>query len=262
MSGNWRDAAQMFFDERASALSGKPTLSGLSYISGRDARLWSDAAMYEDLISSILQQLAATKTSKLLEVGSASGFLAWGLAPRVTEYVGVDVAAKAVRLGNRLGLANAEFRVADGASLPFPESSFDAVVCYDVFTNFPSFDPGAKIIAEMVRVLRPGGRALVGSIPDALCKEAFEERVKGVSADLDQRYGPLSPATNARLGMLARLRRVMTNVSPGISCYYFRREDFAELGERLGADVSYCDLHPLNPYYGLRFNALFNKPKA
>jgi len=262
MSEQWRDAARMFFDDRASTHSGTITLAELSHISGRDARLWADAVMYEDLIASILQQVGANETSSLLEVGSASGFLAWGLAPRVARYVGVDVAAEAVRLGRRLELVNAEFKVADGTSLPFQDSSFDAVVCYDVFTNFPSFEPGAKIIAEMIRVLRPGGKALVGSIPDSSFKEAFEERVGAVSAELNERYGPPEVTRDSKPGILARLKRALTNVTPGISCYYFRRDDFVDIGTRLCVVTDICDIHSRNPYHGLRFNAVFRKPKT
>jgi len=262
MSEHWRDAARLFFDERASsARTGSITLAELSYISGRDARLWADPKMYEDLISSILQQLSAEESTSLLEVGSASGFLAWGLAPRVARYVGVDVAAEAVRLGNHLGLANAEFRVADGTNLPFHDSSFNAVVCYDVFTNFPSFETGAKIIAEMIRVLQPGGRALVGSIPDSACKEAFEEKVKQVSAELEERCGPPLAARASQPSFFARMKRALTRVTPGISCYYFSREDFLDVGARLGVVTDICGIHSRNPYHGLRFNVLFSKPK-
>ncbi len=262
MSQHWRDAARLFFDERASsAHRGNVTLAELSFISGRDARLWADPMMYEDLISSILQQVGANESTSLLEVGSASGFLAWGLAPRVARYVGVDVAAEAVRLGSHLRLANAEFKVADGTNLPFHESSFNAVVCYDVFTNFPSFEIGAQIIAEMIRVLQPGGRALVGSIPDSACKEAFEEKVKQVSVELEERCGPPLTARAAQPGFFARMKRALNRVTPGISCYYFSREDFLDVGTRLGVVTEVCDIHSRNPYHGLRFNVVFSKPK-
>lgn len=264
MSNEWRDAARLFFNERASTYSGNVTLAELSYISGRDARLWADSAMYEDLISSILQQVCATHASSLLEVGSASGFLAWGLAPRVERYTGVDVAAKAIQLGGSLRLANAEFKVADGEKLPFADASFDAVICYDVFTNFPSFEPGAKIIEEMIRVLRPGGHALVGSIPDTSCKESFEKRVNEVSLELEGRCGPPVLRAHSQPNIFARLRQVFTKakVVPSISCYYFRREDFMEIGERLGVITKICDIHPMNPYFGLRFNTVFSKPES
>jgi ubiquinone/menaquinone biosynthesis C-methylase UbiE len=262
MSEQWRKAARMFFDERAGAYTGNITLAELSYISGRDARLWADALMYEDLITSVLQQLGATEGTDLLEVGSASGFLAWGLAPRLAKYVGVDVAGDAVRLANQLKILNAEFRVADGENLPFQNSSFDAVVCYDVFTNFPNLEVGEKIIAEMIRVSRPGGRILVGSIPDAACKKAFEKKVGEVSSELDGRCGPAVKGKNRQLSLYSRLKRALTKVTPEISCYYFRRQDFIEIGARLGVVTDICDIHSRNPYHGLRFNALYSKPKG
>ncbi|HUC51085.1 MAG TPA: methyltransferase domain-containing protein, partial [Xanthobacteraceae bacterium] len=50
----------------------------------------------------------------------------------------------------------AEFKEGDATELPFPENSFDAVVCGYGIMHVP--DP-EKAMQEMLRVLRPGGRA-------------------------------------------------------------------------------------------------------
>ncbi|HEY8491941.1 MAG TPA: class I SAM-dependent methyltransferase [Dehalococcoidia bacterium] len=52
--------------------------------------------------------------------------------------------------------------VADGAELPFPDASFDHVVCAETLEHVP--DPGA-VVDEIVRVLKPGGTAGF-SVPD------------------------------------------------------------------------------------------------
>jgi SAM-dependent methyltransferase len=48
----------------------------------------------------------------------------------------------------------AQFRLADAQALPFPDNSFDAAAMALVITFIP--DP-AKAVAEMARVVRPGG---------------------------------------------------------------------------------------------------------
>ena len=261
MSHVWRRAARQFFDDRANAQMGKTSLESLSYISGRDFRVWEDKKMYDDLISSIIEQSGSSKKTTLLEVGCASGFLAFGLAPKVCKYVGIDVSSKAVRNGKNLNLSNAEFRKADGLNLPFPDNSFEAVICYDVFTNFPKFEDGEKIIEEMVRVLKPNGRALVGSIPDFTKKTTFEEKVLEVSKNLDKKYGPASKVNQNNLSLFSRIINLVSRVEPNISCYYFNKRDFSKLAEKLEVSLKIFDIHSLNPYRGLRFNAVYMKKK-
>jgi len=46
----------------------------------------------------------------------------------------------------------------DGAALPFPDRVFDAVVCAELLEHV--YDP-QRVLAEVARVLRPGGRLLI-----------------------------------------------------------------------------------------------------
>ena len=252
----WRDSLELFFSRRAAAVSSRPTLEDLCHISGREPRLWTQPELVDDLAASIVAQLGADAESSMLEVGCASGFIARAVAPRVKRYVGVDLSAEALEVARRLGLGNAEFRQSDGARLPFAEATFDTAFCYDVFTNFPRFSDGTGMIAEMVRVARPGGRVLVGSIPDAARQVEYERRVAQVTSELEQRFGaaparPEDPRADPRTG-----------VTPGIVCYYFRREDFVALAARLGVQAQLADIHELNPYRGYRFNVIYRKPPA
>jgi SAM-dependent methyltransferase len=45
----------------------------------------------------------------------------------------------------------------DGAALPFPDRSFDTVVCFTMLHHVPSPAKQDKLFAETARVLRPGG---------------------------------------------------------------------------------------------------------
>ena len=58
MTTNWRTALHAFFEERSrEILSLPPSDERLCYVSGREPRLWSDPALYADLIESIRGQL-------------------------------------------------------------------------------------------------------------------------------------------------------------------------------------------------------------
>jgi SAM-dependent methyltransferase len=258
----WKASLQVFFGDRAAELESEVSYEDLCYVSGREPRLWSEPGIYDDMIASIVELTSVSDDSFLLEVGCAAGFIARGLAPKVGRYVGIDLAPSALDVARRLKIRNASFRRADGGRLPFRNGSFDAALCYDVLTNFPRFSDAAPIVEDMIRVVRPGGRVLVGSIPDTSVQAQFEQRVKEVMADLDARRGPITtrPASVGKPTLLARLRRKLISAPPQILCYYFQREDFVALGAKLGCETRVCDIHSLNPYAGYRFNVVYTVP--
>ncbi|TAK30225.1 MAG: class I SAM-dependent methyltransferase [Chloroflexota bacterium] len=80
---------------------------------------------------------------------------------RRLELVGIDISARAVQHGRVLarGLnTRSQLLVGDCQALPFEGASFDGVFSLDVLAHLP--DPGQGI-AEIARVLRPGGLAAV-----------------------------------------------------------------------------------------------------
>ena len=99
------------------------------------------------------------------DVGSGTGFMAAGLAPLVAKVYAVDGSAAMLEVGrqnvggqNLGGLSNVEQRLANGATLPFDDASLDAVFANMSLHHCP--DPNAAV-AEMVRVLKPGGRLVI-----------------------------------------------------------------------------------------------------
>ena len=94
----------------------------------------------------------------VLEVGSGRGggasFISRYLQPR--SMTGMDFSQKAVDLCNRHRLApGLAFVCGDAQSMPFPASSFDAVVNIESSHCYESMD---TFLSEVCRVLRPGGR--------------------------------------------------------------------------------------------------------
>jgi ubiquinone/menaquinone biosynthesis C-methylase UbiE len=263
VADQWKGSLRAFFHERAEEISGRPTVQDLCFISGREPRMWSDPEMRADLAASILSGCGVDQSSKMLEVGCAAGFLAQLIAPHVKSYEGVDLAPAPLRVARRLGLSNANFRKADGERLPYPDGRFDAAFCYDVYTNFPAFEDGAGLISEMLRVVKPGGRVLVGSIPDAEMEMSYPDLVSRVVNDLETRYGP-SPARPAPVPGHSLWTRLLRRygpapVVPEIICYYFKKRDFQDLARKLNVAVEICEIHERNPYLGYRFNAIYSR---
>ena len=100
-----------------------------------------------------------------LDIGCATGSLAvmMGRSPIPARTIGLDMAGRMVReaLGKArsAGVAGvAAFVRGDSEHLPFADRSFDAITCSNSFHHYPH---QAHAVAEMHRVLRPGGRLMI-----------------------------------------------------------------------------------------------------
>jgi ubiquinone/menaquinone biosynthesis C-methylase UbiE len=104
---------------------------------------------------------------RLVDVASGLGTTSMLAAAEYGAIVdGVDLSASNVGLAtgsaSAAGLADrTHFRHGDAESLPLPDGSSDAVVCECALCTFPDKETA---VAEMVRVLRPGGRIGVSDV--------------------------------------------------------------------------------------------------
>jgi ArsR family transcriptional regulator len=94
------------------------------------------------------------------DLACGAGDLTVRLAPRVKQVVAVDASPEMLAAAKRRarGLGNVEFHRADLAHLPIKEGACDAALLLLALTHVE--DPSAAL-AEMARILRPGGRAVV-----------------------------------------------------------------------------------------------------
>lgn len=92
-----------------------------------------------------------------LEIGCGEGRVARDLAARGHRVTGVDSSGTLLEAA-RAAQPEAEFALADAASLPFPDESFDLVVAYN---SLMDIDDMPRAVREAARVLEPGGRVCV-----------------------------------------------------------------------------------------------------
>lgn len=126
----------------------------------------------------LLDLLTWTGRERVLDVGCGRGLLLIGAAKRLKEggsAAGIDLWQQEDLSGNRpeAALENArlegvadrvEVHTGDMRKMPFPDGSFDTVLSMNAIHNIYSAPGRATAIAEICRVLKPGGAVLIVDI--------------------------------------------------------------------------------------------------
>jgi arsenite methyltransferase len=125
----------------------------------------------------LLDSLAMHGDERLLDVGCGRGAVLMLAAKRLLKghAVGIDLWSTKDQSGNseQVTLQNAklegvqervELHTADMRKLPFPDRSFDVVTSSLAIHNIGSASGREQALAEIVRVLKPGGIALIADI--------------------------------------------------------------------------------------------------
>ena len=100
----------------------------------------------------------------VLDLGCAGGFMAEALTNNGAQVTGIDPAAQAIAASTARAKQmdqTIKYDVGVGENLPYPDDHFDAVVCVDVLEHVTN---RAKVLAEVARVLKPGGMFLYDTI--------------------------------------------------------------------------------------------------
>ena len=161
--------------------------------------------------------------SRVLDVATGTGAVAFGLAGELGSpgrVIGVDfTAAMLARALERRSAVDfhsperqVQFAAADAARLPFPTDTFDIVTCR---LSVPHFTAPEAAVQEMGRVLRPGGRLVIGEF------QAPEEPEK---AAYFNRLERLRSASHVEAFSETRLRAMMSTAGyPVVEVRYLHR---------------------------------------
>jgi ubiquinone/menaquinone biosynthesis C-methylase UbiE len=143
---------------------------------------------------------------RVLEVGPGTGYYTLELV----EWVGEDGVVEifdiqqemldhTMRAAAERGATNVRATQGDARSLPYEDDTFDAAVLVTVLGEIPDQDAALR---ELARVLKPGGRLVVGELfgdPHMVTLGSLRRRAEAAGLVYEGRAGP-------RLGFFARLR--------------------------------------------------------
>jgi SAM-dependent methyltransferase len=115
----------------------------------------------------------------VLDVGSGAGMDLLIAARRVGDHgraIGVDMTDemidKATDAADKAGLGNVDIRHGDAMNLPVADAEVDVVISNGVFNLTPDKQ---RVFSEVFRVIKPGGRLLLG---DIVVEEDLDEKTR------------------------------------------------------------------------------------
>ena len=162
----------------------------------------------QDYLDYVVQKIAPSKTDAVLEVAAGTCACGRAIAPYAGNVVCLDMTPAMLSVGKseaaKNHLDNMTFVLGDAAELPFLNGSFDIVLSRLAFHHFPDIK---QPFAEMVRVLKPGGKLVL------IDMEAAEEPLRKTEDSIEKMRDPSHVRNLSENEMLALYRDSGLSVS-------------------------------------------------
>ena len=140
--------------------------------------------IFEPYAADLARRLITRNPSRVLEVAAGTGVMTRALdstLPLSTSIVATDLNQSMLDQADALGTSpRVEWRAADAMHLPFPDGTFDAVVCQFGAMFFPD---KPKAFSEAFRVLSPGG-IFIFNVWDRIEENEFADTVTAALASV------------------------------------------------------------------------------
>jgi len=134
--------------------------------------------LFEPYAADLANRLSSRPPSRVLEIAAGTGAVTRALAAALPESVSIVATDLNQAMLDRAAAVGTErvveWQQADAMQLPFPDESFDAVVCQFGVMFFPE---KSKAFSEARRVLRPGG-TFIFNVWDKLSENEFADAVE------------------------------------------------------------------------------------
>jgi SAM-dependent methyltransferase len=176
--------------------------------------------LYRERINLGLRLLPERRFGSLLEIGYGAGAVLLTLAQSVERIHGIDLDADPAEIERVLSTRGvpAQLQRASVYELPFEDASFDLVVSFSVFEHLHEYE---RALAEVHRVLKPGGLFLLGMPAVNLMMEAGFRAIgfKGIE---DHHVTPPARVAQSfgKTGFRIAKQKDLVFPLPGIVLYY------------------------------------------
>ncbi len=211
-----------------------------------DGDVVEDEEITRHEIDVFTEALDLSVDAKILDLCCGQGRHVLELARRgFTSVAGLDrshyLINRARKIGKQVGL-NVEFREGDARKLRFRNNSFDAVMMAgNSFGYFESIKDDVSILAEVKRVLKPGGKLLIEVADGDYLRDHFEPRSWEW---IDKNYFVCRERSLSKGGDRLVSREVITHVIKGVIADQFYAERLYTFDDLHGllTDVGFKDI--------------------
>ena len=144
------------------------------------ARFYEDKfvpALFKHWSSPIIEAAATTHGDRVLDIACGTGVVTRdvaGLVGSACPPTGLDISPGMLAVAANLS-PDIDWRLGDAGHLPFPDCSFDRVLCQFGLMFFPD---RVRALAEMRRVLKPAGRLAVAVWDSLASNPGFAQKVE------------------------------------------------------------------------------------
>jgi SAM-dependent methyltransferase len=158
-------------------------------------RFWVQAPHPFITRARLLEALALAPDERVLEIGPGTGYYTFDIAAALPAGqidvfdVQQEMLDHVMRAAEQRGVTNVRATLGDAQDLPYDDDAFDAAVLVTVLGEIPDQD---QALREVARVLRPGGRLVVGELfgdPHMVTSGRLRERARGAGLGFDRRLG-------------------------------------------------------------------------
>jgi SAM-dependent methyltransferase len=154
--------------------------------------LFRRSVLKQRKLAAVVEMLGPTDRLRCLDLGSDNGVISLLLRQRGGEWTSADLTEEAV--ASIRELVKERVHRIDGGRMPFPDAAFDSIAVVDMLEHVPD---DAVFLAELHRVLRPGGRLVVNT---PHLKHTLLRHVRHALGQTDAKHGHLRPGyTKERL---------------------------------------------------------------
>jgi ubiquinone/menaquinone biosynthesis C-methylase UbiE len=207
-------------------------------------------SLFARLAPRLVDAAGVTAGDRVLDVACGTGIVARTAAERTGpagRVVGLDLNEAMLTVARRVR-PDLDWRQGDAASLPFPDDSFDVTLCQSGLMFVPDT---AAAVAEMARVVRPGGRVAaqvwssldrqtaIRPLADAVARHAGEDAVGlvGTYFRLGDREQFTGLFTQAGLQVTEVRALPVTVRAPSVDAYITTEIESTPLIDRISEDV-------------------------